>query len=171
MELFPPDLLTKVNFDKDSMLTLCKKMQKLKDTSIFSTPAKDWDNFMSNKILIPGDLDFGTLQIDKKSPIYEEDFINSMTQPLTRDSRYYVFNIKVIRPLMYNYMISKLDDPLSFCYTGNVNQVYNISPGKPILIWENILERTMSTPMDWRKSGLTTISLVIYFCQKLLFKI
>ena len=88
MESFPPDLLTKINFEKESLVTLCRK---LKNTSIFLTPASDWEDFMSNQILNPGDLDFSTLKNDKKSPIYEEDFINSMTQPLIRDNKYYVF--------------------------------------------------------------------------------
>ena len=44
-------------------------MKTLQNTSLFLTPVEDWENVMSNKILIPGDLDFGALQIDKKSRI------------------------------------------------------------------------------------------------------
>ena len=71
--------------EKESMLVLCGKMHKLRDTSMFSKPAQDWNSFMSNKILIPGEIDFDKLQIDKKSPIYREDFIKSLTKPLFKD--------------------------------------------------------------------------------------
>ena len=66
--------------ERESMSVLCGKINKLRDTSMFSKPAQEWNNFVSNKILVPGEINFEELRIDKKSPIYKEDFIKKLNK-------------------------------------------------------------------------------------------
>ena len=84
---FLADGLTKVNLEKESVLVLCRKMEKLRNFDMFKTPTKDWKKFMSNDMFLPR-LDFESLRIDKKSPIIKEDFILSQKGPLENSEKY-----------------------------------------------------------------------------------
>ena len=89
--VFLPDLLTKLDLDKISIYSLKSRLNKLQMTTMFDTPVEDCEEFMSNKICLPKGIDFNALRIDKKSPIFEDEFHNSLTNPNYDEKRYYLF--------------------------------------------------------------------------------
>ena len=55
-------------------------------------------------------------------------------------------------------------------HVGYIDQCFYTEEESDTSTWDNILDRTMSTPIPWRKYGINIISLVVYFRYKLLFK-
>ena len=154
--------------EKYSVLVLCKKMEKLRNYDILKTPMEEWKHFMSNNMFLPR-LDFESLHIDKKSPILKEDFILSQKGPLENNEKYYIFNVTITKPLMYNYLMTCEQKQMK-SNIGKMNQCYFTQTQEKQIFWDTILEGTMSDPIDMNKSGITKIELVVYFCYKLLFK-
>ena len=142
---FLPDLLTKLDLDKISINSLVSRLDKLQTATMFDILVEDWEEFMSNKICLPKGIDFNALRIDKKSPIFEDEFHNSLTNPNYDEKRYYLFYTETMKNIHY----TSIEKELKHLLYNNT-----ITPEKE-LIWDHMLDRKRSIPEFFSNQELT----------------